>query len=212
MKALAARGCRPVGIEPVAAYVATANEYLGDDGKVLQGAAESIPLPDASQDVVFCESILEDVDSPRISLDEIYRVLEPGGVAFVSTTNRTKISLSGENGEFNVPFFNWFPDSVKEGYVFEHLHYRPSLANNTPRPAVHWFTYAELCKLGRQSGFAQFYSVVDLTDEDDPALKASALRRLVLRPSIVKAFRRSPWLRALALTQVGGQVFMLKRR
>jgi hypothetical protein len=96
---------------------------------------------------------------------------------------------------------------VKESFVFEHLHYRPSLANYSPRPAVHWFTYSNLCRLGRDGGFAQFYGIPDVLDPNDPEIKRSAFRSAVL-----KRIKRNPWLRALAMTQLGHLIFMVKRQ
>ncbi len=87
------------GVEPVVDYVRTAGEYLGDSTRVLTGVAEQIPVPDESQDIVVCESVLEHVESPIYSLEEIYRVLSPGGIAYVGTTNRLRFSFSGNNGE-----------------------------------------------------------------------------------------------------------------
>src|SRR5947199_29838 len=83
-------------------------------------------------------------------LDRMFRVLAPGGIAIVTTTNKLRISLSGHNGEYKLRFFNWLPSLVKECFVFEHLHYNPGLANYSELPAVHWFSYASLCTLGRQ--------------------------------------------------------------
>jgi hypothetical protein len=94
---------------------------------------------------------------------------------------------------------------VKESYIFYHLHYQPSLANYSPRPAVHWFSYADLCALGRQAGFAQFYSPTDLLNLD----KGDA--RPTWRKRILDALRRNPWLRAANLTQIGGDIYMWKR-
>jgi SAM-dependent methyltransferase len=195
-----------VGIEPVPSYVDAANEFLGGTERVRQGSAEETHLEPESRDVVLLESVLEHVDSPSLSLREAFRVLAPGGLALVVTTNRLKLSLRGTNAEFNVPFYNWFPRSVKEGYVLEHLLYRPQLANYSPRPAVHWFTFGRLCELGREAGFGTFFSHLDLLRPDDPSLVGSRLKRAVL--SLVQA---SPWIRALALTQVGGLVIMWKR-
>lgn len=192
------RGHHVICIEPVQSFVETAQQYLGSLSTVMQGAAESIPLPDASQDIVVFDSVLEHVDSIPKSLAEIYRVLAPGGILYLNTTNRHRFSLKGTNGEFNVPFYNWFPLLVKESYVFEHLHYNPKLANYTQRPAVHWLSFADLCSRGRDAGFAQFYSILDLIRTSDPSVVRSRLRRTLL-PYI----QRNPWLRALALTQVG---------
>ena len=108
-------------------------------------------------------------------------------------------------GEFRKRFYNWLPAVVKESYVFQHLHYDPSLANFSPRPAVHWFTYSELCKLGRSAGFAQFYSKIDLADPNNVYAQRSVWRRLLLR-----RIQNSVWLRSLALTQIS-HIIMWKR-
>ena len=196
------RGWDAVGLEPVPGSAETAREFLGDPTRILIAAAERLPLLDNSQRVLVMESVLEHVDSPIASVAEAFRVLEPGGVLYVSTTNRHAL----RNGEFRSRFFQWFPAIVKESYVFAHLHYEPTLANFTPRPAVHWFCFSELCSLGRQVGFAQFYSPFDLMSTGSSLVGNSAWRRLFL--SIAQ---RDPWGRALALTLRGEAVFMLKR-
>ena len=205
-KILIEKGYQVVGVEPVESFVKSAREYLGEPNAVINGAAEKIPLPDCSQDVVFFESVLEHVDSIPQSLEEIYRVLAPGGVLYLSTTNRYRFSIRGFNGEFNVPFYNWFPPLVKESYIFQHLHYKPTLANFTERPAVHWLSFADLCGFGRVAGFFKFYSILDLLRKNDRSITKSRVRRIVL-PII----QRNPWLRSLALTQIGHVIFMIKR-
>jgi ubiquinone/menaquinone biosynthesis C-methylase UbiE len=208
---LVASGCTVVGIEPIEGSVGNARTFLGGTAEVLLGAAESIPLPDGSQDVMLFETVLEHVDSVHASLSEMYRVLKPGGILYLSTVNRLRFSPTGHSGEFNVPFYNWLPKAVKEAYVFRHLHVDPTLANYSPRPAVHWFTFQELCDAGRAAGFAQFYSSIDVMDPDDPSLTRSSLRRFLLRPDVVRMLRERPWLRAAAITQFGGQIYMWKR-
>lgn len=206
LQVLLQRGHRAYGVEPVPSFVRSAGEFVGNAGLVRQGAAESLPAPDESLDLVLFESVLEHVDSIPRSLGEIFRVLRPGGVLYLDTTNRHRFTLRGDNGEFNVPFFNWLPRLVQESYVFQHLHYRPALANYTRRPAVHWFSFADLCGRGRDAGFAQFYSLVDLMRADDETVRHSRLRRWLL-PRI----QRGAWIRALALTQVGYTIAMYKR-
>jgi SAM-dependent methyltransferase len=199
-------GYAVTGVEPVPGYVDEARTFLSGQAAVRLGSAEQLPLEDASQDLIFLESVLEHVDSPIQSLQEAHRVLAPGGIAFVVTTNRLRFAPSGACAEFNVRFYNWLPRLVKESYVFEQLHFRPELANYTPRPAVHWFTYVELCALGRAAGFAQFYSHLDLLRAGDATVRARRVKTLLLR-----RIQASPWLRALALTQVGDVVVMWKR-
>jgi SAM-dependent methyltransferase len=205
MRELATAGYRALGVEGVERYADAAASYLGDSAVVRHGMAERLPVEDESQHVVIMESLLEHVDSAHTSVAEAFRVLRPGGVLYVSTTNRWL--LRRDSGEFSVPFYQWFPAIVKESYVFRHLHYDPTLARYTLRPAVHWFTYPELCALGRSAGFATFYSFLDLIDETtDPSVASHPAKRWMVRNA-----RERPWLRSLLLTQLGGTVFMHKR-
>lgn len=211
LKVLRESGYRAVGVEPIPEFVTRARDFVGDQESVLAGAAECLPMPDTSMDVVFLESVLEHVESPQKSLSELYRVIRPGGVAYVATTNRLRFSITGNNAEFRVPFLNHFPRLLQESYVFAHLHYRPALANFTRRPAVHWFSYADLCALGRQAGFAQFYSSIDLRRPEDEVLTRNPVLRLLRTGPFFKLLQRNPWLRSLALTQIGSDIFMWRR-
>ena len=199
---LAEFGWDCVGVEPVREFVICGRRHLSNGEAVRLGSAEDLPLPNQSCDLILLESVLEHVDSPVHALSEAYRVLAPGGVLYVTTTNRLSIS----NNEYTVPLFQWFPKTVKESYIHQHLHFKPSLARYTSRPAVHWFTYADLCALGRDAGFYRFYSKIDLMHKDDPAVRKSRLRI-----AAIKHMRRNPWLRSIALTQKGGSILMLKR-
>ena len=206
IRVLAERGFKVTGLDVEESFVAAAQLLVGDLATIVAAPAEAIPADDGSFDIVWCESVLEHVDAPHRALAELFRVTAPGGVTIISTTNRLAFSPTGDNGEFAVRFFNWLPGVVRESYVFEHLHRRPDLAHFTPRPAVHWFTFARLCALGRDAGFAHFFGLVDLISADDPSVRGSRFRQLALR-----LIRSSPWLRALALTQTGGTIIMRRR-
>ncbi|MBY0505858.1 MAG: class I SAM-dependent methyltransferase [Bryobacteraceae bacterium] len=67
------------GLEPSAA-MRDALRARGVPGSLLDGAAECIPLADASCDAVVATLVLCSVDDPRRVLAEIRRVLRPGGV------------------------------------------------------------------------------------------------------------------------------------
>jgi len=151
------------------------------------------------------ENVLEHVDSVSASLSEALRITAPGGVLYIRTTNRQRFSLTGINWEFKPRFYHYFPALVKESYVYDHLHHRPQIANYSPRPAVHWFTFAELCRLGRDAGFARFYSPYDLLYRDKTESIDSRIYRLK------HTLHRNPWLRAIAVSQMVGDIFMWKR-
>jgi ubiquinone/menaquinone biosynthesis C-methylase UbiE len=201
-------GFNVVGVEPVPDFVHAASRHLEDVDAVVQGSAEELPSASASQDVVVLESVLEHVESVGRSLAEVHRVLAPGGVAYITTTNR--LMLRVRDAEFNVRLFPWLPSLVKESYIFRHLHYDPSLANYTERPAVHWFTFAKLCELGREAGFYQFYSHLDLKPAQATSFSGrDRARRLKARA--LTHIQSNPWLRSVALSQRGGTIFMVKR-
>ena len=208
IKALLEQEHHVTGVEPEPSYVESANAFLGEPDVVVVGAAERIPVPDASQDIAFFENVFEHVDSRQQSLSELYRVLKPGGLLYLTTTNRHHFSVLGRNDEFNVRFYNWLPSVVKESYVHRHLHFDPALANYTTRPAVHWFSFSDLCRLGRDAGFARFYSLFDLMRADDYPQKTLGAwsKRLALR-----LIQRSVLARSWALSQRGEAILMLKR-
>lgn len=47
-----------------------------------------VPIPDETFDIVFYHHVLEHVDDPARSLDELWRLLVPGGLIYVGTPNR----------------------------------------------------------------------------------------------------------------------------
>ncbi len=54
--------------------------YKGVD---LVANAEELPLPTGSVDAIVCESLLEHVPRPQKIVDEMYRVLKPGGGMYI---------------------------------------------------------------------------------------------------------------------------------
>lgn len=56
--------------------------------KVLEGVAEKIPYPDNHFDTIICSEVLEHVQDIKKSVDEIYRVLKPEGLLFLSMPNK----------------------------------------------------------------------------------------------------------------------------
>jgi SAM-dependent methyltransferase len=67
-----------------------ASEYVGVDvvenpAADLQGAAEGLPVADASFDLVLCIQVLEHADDPVRAVRELRRVVAPGGAVLAST-------------------------------------------------------------------------------------------------------------------------------
>ena len=67
------------------------------------GRAEAIPLPDDSVDLIFMSMIFHHIEDPVLAARECRRVLRDGGIAFVRTGIRDRIS--------SYPYVEFFPES-----------------------------------------------------------------------------------------------------
>jgi SAM-dependent methyltransferase len=79
---LAKRGARPVGIDPTPAQLETARAMqreFGLDFPLLEGVAESVPLPDESFDLALSEYGASIWADPQRWIAEAARLLRPGG-------------------------------------------------------------------------------------------------------------------------------------
>lgn len=78
-------GCQVQGIDPSPGVhgVGRYTEGLWKDRPILQGSAENLPFDDGVFDVVYSSHVLEHVDSEIQALEEMKRVLKPGGVLIV---------------------------------------------------------------------------------------------------------------------------------
>lgn len=95
----AALGCQATGIDPSARSLEIARLHAQQSAleiTYLVGFGEDLPFPDAAFDIVLCCDVLEHVQDVSKVIQEIARVLKPGGIFFYDTINRT--------------FFSWFAD------------------------------------------------------------------------------------------------------
>lgn len=87
---LARRGARVVGVDPTPAQLATARRLMRETGiefELVEAPGESVPLPDASFDLVHSEHGAAAWADPYEWIPEAARLLRPGGrLVFVHTT------------------------------------------------------------------------------------------------------------------------------
>jgi 2-polyprenyl-6-hydroxyphenyl methylase / 3-demethylubiquinone-9 3-methyltransferase len=92
---IARMGFTTTGVDPSEGSLATARAHAKQSGLEISydfGTGEALPYSNASFDVVFCCDVLEHVrDLPKV-IEEIARVLKPGGAFIFDTFNRTFIS------------------------------------------------------------------------------------------------------------------------
>ena len=88
---LARQGARMVGLDNSARQLEHARERMAAAGvefSLVHSAAESIPLPDASFDVVFCDHGALSFADPLLVVPEVARVLRPEGLLAFSITSQ----------------------------------------------------------------------------------------------------------------------------
>lgn len=85
------RGIQAVGLDYSEDMLANARSRLRaeglDDGDLMLGDCRHAPWPDASFDVVVCLGVISYVERYEAVLDEIVRLLKPGGTALISFRN-----------------------------------------------------------------------------------------------------------------------------
>jgi len=90
----ARHGARVVVCCPSASQLALIRrnfELRGLAGRFVHAVPNMLPLETASVDVACINSLLDDVENPRAVLDEVYRVLKPGGKVLAVTPARFDI-------------------------------------------------------------------------------------------------------------------------
>ncbi len=113
------------------------------------GSATSLPYADGSMDVSLLPELLEHVADWKSCLNEAARVLKPGGVLYLSTTNW----LCPLQEEYNLPMYSWYPGFVKRRYEQLAVTTRPEIANHARYPAVNWFSFYSLAAYLEGRGF-----------------------------------------------------------
>lgn len=91
---LAARGAHVTGIDPVQEFLDVAKEKL-PTGTFIKAFGESLPLPDASFDIVLSYLSIVDMPDYVAAIREMARVLKPGGRIVVATVSNVASTTDG---------------------------------------------------------------------------------------------------------------------
>ena len=74
---------------------------------------EQLPFEPASFDIVLSNHVIEHVQNQQLHLDEVLRVLKPGGILYLATPNRYWIT----DPHYRLPFINWLPRPLATQYL-----------------------------------------------------------------------------------------------
>lgn len=166
-----------------------------DNADFSLGSADRLPWPDGSMNVCISPELLEHVVNWRECLDEMVRVLKPGGLLFLTTTNK----LCPKQQEFDLPLYSWYPAPLKRRYERLARTTRPELVQYATYPAVHWFTFYELREILAPRGF-DCYDRFDTVDVRDSRLKALVQATLRAVPPLrFLAHVATPWTQIVAI-------------
>lgn len=148
------------------------------------GSATELPWPDQSMDICLVPELLEHVEDWEGCLNEFSRIIKPGGILYISTSNR----LCPHQEEFDLPFYSWYPQSIKRHYEQLALTTRPELVNFTKYPAVNWFSFYQL----RDELSIRGLRAIDRFDSINPNEKSFPVR------AILRTIRAIPLIRWFA--------------
>lgn len=102
-----------LGVEQDAQAVCQAAKFASPRLGFIQGDALNLPLGDQCADVVICAQVYEHVADAMRLFDEIWRVLVPGGICFLSGPNKLyPIEL-----HYGLPFVQWLPVSWASAWL-----------------------------------------------------------------------------------------------
>jgi SAM-dependent methyltransferase len=101
-----------VGVDREPQWVELAQERVVELGvadrcRFLQAAAEDIPFPDASFDLVTCQTLLIHVSEPMSVVAEMQRVVRPGGLLLLSEPNNLAGMLVADSVIAKKPVAYW---------------------------------------------------------------------------------------------------------
>lgn len=157
-------GHQATGIDINQALIAVARQRAVEEGLAVDfrvGSATALPLATGSFEICLMPELLEHVADWESVLSEAVRVLTPGGVLYLSTTN----VLCPIQQEFSLPLYSWYPRALKRRYERLAMTTRPEIAGYAKYPAVNWFTVYGLRRWFADRGMQVF----DRFDMLDPA-------------------------------------------
>ncbi|WP_066172411.1 methyltransferase domain-containing protein [Bacillus marinisedimentorum] len=113
---------KAVGLDNSEARIIRARQNWEDKGRnarieFVVGDAMALPFPDNSFDRVICAEVLEWVAEPEKAIEEMYRVLKPGGKAAVIHTDFDTQVFSTENPGRTRKIIHAFADSGPDGII-----------------------------------------------------------------------------------------------
>jgi len=117
--------------------------------RMVAADVEQLPVSDGALDFVLMNHLYEHVSNPAELFREAFRVLAPGGSAYVTAGSR----LAVMEPHYRLPFLSWLPRSAASAYL------RLSGRGRTYE-GIRFLTYGALSRMMEEAGF----TVHDITE------------------------------------------------
>lgn len=137
--------------------------------RLCAGDACAMPLADESADAVICNQVYEHVDDQQALVDEIHRVLRPGGICYFGMGTRHVLV----EGHYKLPFLSWLPRRAADVYI--------DLAGKRARYDVRLLSYRNLKRLVQSFGVIDYTLEIIKHTERYADSERGAIRRWVQR-------------------------------
>ncbi len=116
--------------------------FVADRSRMVAADVERLPVSDDTLDFVLMNHLYEHVTDPVALFREAYRVLAPGGGAYVTAGSR----LAVIEPHYRLPFLSWLPRPVASAYL------RLS-GRGKAYEGIRFLTYRPLLTIMREAGF-----------------------------------------------------------
>jgi ubiquinone/menaquinone biosynthesis C-methylase UbiE len=110
---LHAAGGSVTGVDIDQPGLAGAQERFASRVPFLCADGEQLPFPDETFDLIVFNQIYEHVVDPDAVMDEIRRVLAPGGVVYLGLGNKRQIV----EPHYKLPLLSWLPQDLADKYM-----------------------------------------------------------------------------------------------
>ena len=164
---LAERGYEAYGIDVNPDFIEVARDKAkaqGVSAYFMTAEAEQLPFDDEFFDICIVFHVLEHVVDWKKTIDEVARILKPGGIALFETNN----ALYPFPREVKyIPCLGYVPHKLRKKIIDMIALRFPKLVEYSLTPAIYWFTHTGLRKVVSAVGFKQSWDIFDLTNKQE---------------------------------------------